>query len=122
VGEILAGSTPTRRSRPRPETETEEWQAIQEYVIDFARLLGDGASTKSSTARAYHLFVASGLPVGAFLDKMYQARALTQESSAAITKMHTDERGHTRKAKMAYFFAVLADQLRPPDERRGATP
>ncbi len=42
---------------------------------------------------------------------MYQARALTQESSASITRIHTDGRGLTRKAKMAYFFAVLEDQL-----------
>lgn len=126
VGEILErlpgkGNGP-RRSRPRSETETEEWQTIQDYIIDFARLLGDGASTKSSTTRAYNLFVASKLPVGAFLDKMYQARALTQESSPKITKMHTDERGYSRKAKMAYFFAVLEDQLKPASGRRGATP
>ena len=121
VGEILSRQgralSGPRRSRPRPETETEEWQSIQAYIIDFARLLGDAASTKSSTSRAYRLYSASGLSIEAFIEKMYQARALTQESTASITKMHTDDHGYTRKAKMPYFFAVLADQLKPEDQR-----
>lgn len=121
VGEVLArrgpGFSSPRRSWVRPETETDEWQAIQAYIIDFARLLGDGASTKSSTSRAYRLFLASGLSIDGFLEKMYQARALTQESSASITKTHTDETGWTRKAKMPYFFAVLEDQLKPESQR-----
>lgn len=129
VGEILTRQgralTGPRRSQPRPETETEEWQTIQAYIIDFARLLGDAASTKTSTARAYNLYLSSGLSIETFVDKMFQARALTQESSASITKTHTDERGLTRKAKMPYFFAVLEDQLKPEGQRsvrRGGGP
>ncbi len=108
-----------RRSRPRPETETEEWEAIQAHITDFARQLGDTASLKSSTTRAYNLFVASGLSLTAFIDKLFQARALTQERSASITKMAEDPTYRTyRKTKMAYFFAVLEDQLKPVSNRR----
>lgn len=101
-----------QRSRPRPETETEEWQAIQAYIEDFARQLGDSAPIKSSTTRAYNLYLASGLPLEAFLGKLFQSRSLTQESSARITKTAVDpEYKVNRKTKMAYFFAVLEDQL-----------
>ena len=119
VGEVLKHRG-ERSSRPRPETETEEWQAIQSYIDDFARQLGDTAPLKSSATRAYHLFQASGLPLDAFLNKLFQARALTQESTARITKTAPDaEYGVKRKTKMAYFFAVLEDQLGllPPEEK-----
>jgi hypothetical protein len=111
VGEVLKRRG-GRSSQPRPETESEEWQAIQAYIGDFARELGDTAPLKSSVTRAYHLFQASGLSLEAFLNKLFQARALTQESTARITKTDMDpEYGVTRKTKMAYFFAVLEDQL-----------
>lgn len=111
VGEVLKRQG-GRSSRPRPETETEEWQAIAAYIEDFARELGDTAPLKSSATRAYNLFQASGLPLDVFLNKLFQARSLTQESTARITKTDRDpEYGVKRKTKMAYFFAVLEDQL-----------
>lgn len=111
AGNVLASPSQGHVSRPRPETETEEWQAILQYMEDFRRDLGDRASLKNTATRAHNLFLAYGRPLGSFLDKMYQARSLTQESSATITGTVTDSRGMTRKAKMAYFFAVLEDQL-----------
>lgn len=111
LGELLKGRR-HRSSQPRPETETEEWQAIRAYIEDFARQLGDTAPLKSSVTRAYHLFEAAGLPLDSFISKLFQARGLTQESSARITKTDRDPDYRVkRKTKMAYFFAVLEDQL-----------
>lgn len=119
VGEVLKRQG-GRASRPRPETETEEWQAIAAYIEDFARQLGDTAPLKSSVSRAYNLYQASGLSLDVFLGKLFQARSLTQESTPRITKTDQDpEHGFKRKSKMAYFFAVLQDQLGllPPEEK-----
>lgn len=111
------GEEPVKRkpgrpaSKPRPETETEEWQVIQQYVSDFMRLLGDLAPLKSSTTRAYNLFVDSGLPLATFLNKLHEARSRTQESSGNIEQEGRDAHGIKRKTKAAYFFAVLEDVL-----------
>ncbi len=60
-----------------------------------------------------------------FIDHIYQARAITQERTAAISNTTQDEYGITRKSKMAYFFAVLEDHLRlaePRAPQRGVDP
>lgn len=66
------------RSRPRPEVGDEEYQRIQALIIDRAREFNDTAPIKSSTTRAWNLYERSGLSIGAFEERIYQARALTQ--------------------------------------------
>ena len=56
-------------------------------------------------------------------DYLYQARAVTQEHTAQITKQGGDGRSLRRKNKMPYFFEVLEDLLglrrEPPPESTG---
>lgn len=109
------------RSRPRPEVGDEEYQRIQALIIDRAREFNDTAPIKSSTTRAWNLYERSGLSIGAFEERIYQARALTQEAAARISKTVEDsEYGVKRKSRMPYFFAVLEDHLglADPDKKR----
>ncbi len=62
--------------------------------------------------RAVNLFRRSGLSLDQFCEKLYAARAVVKERTAAI-KATTTEPGQPfpTKRKMGYFFAVLEDQL-----------
>ncbi len=99
--------------RGRPSREySEDRQAILSFIQDFAREMNDSAPLQSSVTRALNLYRQSGLSRAAFTDKLYQARAITQERSAGITATGEDAPGSfPRKRKMAYFFAVLEDRL-----------
>ncbi|MCA9864030.1 MAG: hypothetical protein KC432_13450, partial [Thermomicrobiales bacterium] len=113
VGDVLArqGRTP-QRSQPRDEVLDEDYQRIQDHIADRAREFNDTAPLKSSTTRAWNLYQASGLSIEQFVERIFQARSLTQEGTARIKKTAADtEYGVRRKTKMAYFFAVLEDQL-----------
>lgn len=113
VGAVLE----RRGERPQPNTARDEvldedYQRIQDYIADRAREFNDTASLKASTTRAWRLYQRSGLSVEEFVNRIYQARSLTQEGTARITKMAEDpEYRVKRKTKMAYFFAVLEDLL-----------
>ncbi len=121
VGEVLARQeNRSPRSNPRPETETDEYQRIQALIADRAREFYDTASLKSSTTRAWNLFQKAGVSIAVFESKIFQAKALTLESTARITKTVEDPTYRVRrKSKMAYFFATLEDQLDllTPEER-----
>ena len=121
IGSVLARRGQGRpRSQPRPETMEVDYQRIQALVEERAREFADTASLKSSTTRAWNLYRRSGLSIDAFTDRVYQAKALTQEATARITKTAEDpEYRVRRKSKMAYFFATLEDQLDllTPEER-----
>ena len=85
---------------------------ILEYISDLSRELGDRASLKSSTTRAYNLYRAAELPLETFLEGLYRARAIVKERTASIhTTADAGAGGLGRKNKMAYFFAVLEDLL-----------
>jgi len=98
------------RGRP-PLDFSEDRQAILAFIQDFAREMGDSAPLQSSTTRALNLYRDAGLPREAFIETLYQARAITQERSASITSQTTGEGAFPRKRKMAYFFSVLEDRL-----------
>ncbi len=121
VGDVIARSfARAPRSRPRPETETDEYQRIQALIADRAREFIDTAPLKSSTTRAWNLYHRAGVSIGVFESKIFQAKALTLESTARITKTaEVPGLGGRRKSKMAYFFATLEDQLNllTPEER-----
>ena len=104
----------------RPEMDTEEWVRLQFHMTQFRKEFGDQASLRSSTTRAYNLFGRSGLSMAAFAERMYRARAITQEHTATITAKGTDADSQTpRKTKIPYFFSVLEDllDLLSPEER-----
>lgn len=80
--------------------------------MDRQRELGDRASAKSSSTRAWNLYQAAGCSIAHFEEALYKARSLTQESTAQITAIGDDPNvAVRRKIKMPYFFAVLEDVL-----------
>lgn len=98
--------------RGRPSREySEDRQAILAFIQDFAREMNDQAPLQSSVTRALNLYRQSGLSRAAFVDKLYQARAITQERSATITTKTDDGKSFPRTRKMPYFFAILEDRL-----------
>ncbi len=112
-GEPEAIGTVLKRGRGRPPKQPydEARLQIQAYLQDFARELGDQAPIKSSVSRAYNLYIESGVPIARFIDALYQARAKTQERSASIKSRPDPTQPFAPKAKMAYYFAVLEDEL-----------
>jgi len=109
IGESLSARY-NGRGRPTREY-SEDRQAILAFVQDFAREMNDQAPLQSSVTRALNLYRQSGLDRAAFIDKLYQARAITQERSASITTKTDDGKSFPRTRKMAYFFSVLEDRL-----------
>ncbi len=99
------------RGRPPKQAYSEDRQQITAYIQDFAREMGDQAPLKSSVTRADNLYQASGRPIALFVDAMYQARAKTKERTATIRGKPTAAEPFAPKAKMAYFFALLEDEL-----------
>jgi hypothetical protein len=65
----------------------------------------------SSITRALNLFRAANVAPELWGDHLYQARAITQEHTAQITKPSSNGRALRRKNKMPYFFEVLEDLL-----------
>jgi phage replication O-like protein O len=78
------------------------------YIADFAREFSDQAPLASSVSRAQNLYRSSGLSLDDFIARMYAARAITKERSAAV-RGELDQSG--RKQRMAYFFSVLEREL-----------
>jgi hypothetical protein len=94
---------------PRPEIDyTDARQVIQTYITDFAREFHDNASLRSSSTRALNLMKRSGLSLEVFINRMYQARANTKESTGSI-KTKSGKDLHGIKSKMPYFFACLEE-------------
>ena len=79
------------------------------YVEDFAREFNDQAPLRSSVSRMVNIFRKSGLSEDEFIDVIYQARTRTKEYSASIKAQAAGDKWNSRKPKMAFFFAVVAD-------------
>jgi len=135
VGAILARSHTPPKTHPagktrggaasRPETGDEDFQRIQSFIMDRQRELGDRATAKSSSTRAWNLYQAAGCSIARFEEALYKARSLTQESTAQIKAVGDDPNFDVRrKIKMPYFFAVLEDilGLRDAPEKSVSTP
>jgi Helix-turn-helix domain len=82
--------------------------ALLPYAQDFARELRDQAPLASTVTRLVNMFRAAGVDLDTFLDRMIQARAITQERTPAI---RNQVNGPGQKSKMAYYLAVLEDLL-----------
>jgi len=109
VGEILARRAVSRQ--PVPVEIDPARDTILEYLTDFRREFPDRASLKSSTTRAYNLYLESGVTLDTFIDGLYRARSIVKERTGSIRGAEVDEQGRATKSKMAYFFAVLEDLL-----------
>jgi hypothetical protein len=91
--------------RVRRDVARSDRTAIGVTIERLAAELGDQADPKVSLSRALNLYQASGVPVAAFIDLLYQARGET-----------LDRRRYPGKAPlprnlMAYCFAVVEDRL-----------
>ncbi len=102
VGEALAG-----RYSQHNAADDDAYDTIQDYIRDIAGKLHDEAPLKSSTTRAYKLYVQSGVELSRFFNLLYDAEKEASRRSANIKKL--TEQGF--KNRMAYFFAVLEDLL-----------
>lgn len=80
--------------------------ALMPYAADFARELNDQALLSSTTTRIVNLYKQSGLDLDTFIDRMMQAKAITQEKTATIRTQSDGMRG---KPKIQYWFGVLED-------------
>jgi hypothetical protein len=92
-----------RRASLAPKAGSAERDGILLRIEQFAQEFGDHATLKSSTSRAYNLFRRSGLSHEQFVHCLWEARAITRERAA--------DRGQPIKAKMGYFFSVLAERV-----------
>lgn len=87
----------------------EERDIILAYIEDFAPEFNDQAPLKSSTTRALNLFRRSGLSINEFIGRLYEARSITKERTAAIhTRVDSPPDQFRPKNRMSYFYAVLA--------------
>jgi hypothetical protein len=112
VGTLLADRhkpDPRRTRRLQQKRSDEDRQQILAFIEDFAREFNDEAPLASSVSRAYNLCQRSGIPVQAFTSLMYEARVLTKEHSAGVTKISQTHKSvwGPEKNKMAYYFAIL---------------
>jgi hypothetical protein len=91
---------------PIPEFDKER-DELRQIVTDFARELGDEAPLSSTLSRVVAIYRRSGLDLDTFFDRLYQARAVTQERSASISKTQQGNGAFARKNKIPYFLRVL---------------
>ena len=80
------------------------------YAEDLAREMNDQAPLSSTTTRLVKLYEQSQLDLDSFIERLMQARAITQERTAAI---RTRSEGFGPKPKMGYLLAVLEDLTGP---------
>ncbi len=100
-----------RRERPSA-AEAEARRVILAYIGGYAREFNDQAKLKASTTRAFNLYRQAGVALDDFSATLGEARAITQEQTAAIrARVDDGTTAFPRKNKMAYFFAVLEDLL-----------
>jgi hypothetical protein len=88
-----------------PSVTNEDREVIATYIQELAGELNDQASLTASTSRAVNLFRRAGVPLAAFINRLYEARAIVKERSSQTTSQPA-------RRKMAYFFACLEDCLR----------
>lgn len=81
---------------------------IDAVIADSSRELGDEKGTRSNQTRARRLWRASGLSVSAYTQRLYEAQAIVRDQANV-----QQSRGGAIRKRMAYFFVVLDDLLRP---------
>lgn len=80
--------------------------ALLPFATDLARELGDEAPLSSTTTRIVNIYKKSGLDLDTFIDRMMQARAVTQERTGTI---RTQSDSLAPKKKIHYWFSILED-------------
>jgi len=83
---------------------------LAHYVKAWSRELHDSEHAKSNITQAFRLMQQSGLSEDVFMQKMYEARAITKERGN-IKKPATEFGEFGTKNKVPYWFAVLRDLL-----------
>lgn len=104
----LADVLPAKRGRPPGNREDRDH--ITSYLADFRHELGDEAPLSSSVTRALNIFSRAHIPAERWADCLYQARSITKERSAQITKKKSENAtGYAAKNRAPFYFAVLED-------------
>jgi predicted transcriptional regulator len=127
----VSGPKTPRRARRSPVADdeprySEDRALVTAHIRDFAAEFHDQASTKASVTRALRLLSESGYPRERWSEKLYEARGLTKERSAAIG-YQGDSNPRTGQTafglnKMPYFFGVLECVLGLHDHPAGQHP
>lgn len=94
------------RRLPLVEKYDDDRLALLPFAKDLAREMNDQAPLSSTTTRIVNLYRASSLDLDTFIDRLLQARAITQERTGSI---RTRSDGLGPKPKMAYLLSVLED-------------
>ncbi len=106
--------TPIAELLPAPRTRSrgsrEERDHVAAFLKDFQHELGDEAPLSSSITRALNIFKAANIPLERWGDCLYQARSITKERTAQITKKPSEKAtGYAAKNRAPYYFAILED-------------
>jgi hypothetical protein len=103
------GAVITRQHQlPMAVDDMEARSAIEAYLRDFARELGDTAPIRSTVTRAVNVYKSSGLALPVFINELYIARAAVKD--VADGRIRGTDKAPIRN-RMSYFFSVLTDQV-----------
>jgi hypothetical protein len=99
----------------RPPTNKKYSEDITRIISDFSKqALHDEEHIASNIAQAHNLWKASELPEEEFVKVLYTAKVTTLKKSGSIKKAANEHPGLKNRAP--YFFAVLKDLARGPEE------
>lgn len=110
----ITENTPERTDRDRSNLRRvydENRLTLLAYAEDFARELSDQSPLASTVTRLVNLKEASGLGMDAFVEKLYEAKAITRERQGSLRTERPA--GIGPRPMMAYFLAVLEDITTP---------
>jgi hypothetical protein len=110
----------SKRHTPTSEGSTDDPEArdaIRAYIADIAPRFNDQARLESSVGRAYHLYQAAHLPLGAFLSRLLEVSSAVRERQSKVKKL-----ANGGKATMPYYFACLEDNLGLRKQGSGSPP
>jgi hypothetical protein len=105
-GFTAIGAMLDTRRRALPQPGSADRDTILTRIEQFAEEFDDRASLKSSTSRACNLLARSRLTQEQFITCLWEARTITRQR---IAEAH--RHGEPVRAKMGYFFSVLAERL-----------
>ena len=86
----------------------EERELLTAYLADFVVQLGDEAPLSSTVTRTLKILKQAGVPMARWPDLLYEAKSITWEHSAQITKKPSDpSKTGSARVRIPYYLAVL---------------
>lgn len=86
----------------------EERELLAAFLTGFVTELGDEAPLSSTITRTLRIFQQAKVPMARWPDLLYQAKSITWEHSAQITKTPSQPgKTHSARVRIPYYLAVL---------------